>query len=117
DMRLAAPALALAAIVMAVVATVNLAYGPAAARAFKDLQFAVRNNFASLLLQPGVFKSVRPGVTLYVRDQLNNREFSGIMLHDDRERGGRATMMAERGIVTATPGGLRLVLVNGNRQH
>lgn len=117
DIRLAAPAIALSLIVAGAVALVNLGYAPAAAQAFKDLQFLVRNNVAGMLLQSGVFRSLRPGVTFYVREQLPDQQFSGIMIHDERDESAPVTMMAESGAVTATPNGLRVFLVNGNRQQ
>ena len=117
DLKLAAPALVLSLFVAGAVALVNLVYAPVAARAFKDLQFLVRNNVAGMLVQSGVFRSLRPGVTFYVREQLQDQQFSGILIHDERNEAAPVTMMAEHGSITATPTGLRVFLVSGNRQQ
>ncbi len=117
DGRLASPAIALALLVATTVALVNLSYAPAAARAFRDLQFAIRNNIAGFLLQPGVFKAIRPGITFYVREHVEAGEFEGILIQDDRDPMVRVTMMAERGTVTPTATGVRVVLADGNRQQ
>ena len=117
DARLAAPALLLSLVVAGTVALVNLVYAPAAAHAFKDLQYMVRNNVAGMLLQSGVFRSLRPGITFYVREQVDGQQFSGILIHDERNEASPTTMMAESGSISVTPTGLRVFLVNGNRQQ
>ena len=117
DPRLSLPPLLLALLVAGAVALVNLIYAPLAARAFKDLQFTVRNDMAGLLIQPGVFKALHPGVTFYVREQFDRQSFGGILIHDERDERAPVTMMAARGSVTLTPTGLRVFLVDGNRQQ
>lgn len=115
--RLARPALVLAAILAAVVGYLNIDLAPRSARSFKDLETAIRNDIITLLSQPGSFQSVVKGVTIYVREQIGDREYTGILIHDARNPNRRITWMAERAAIVSTPEGPRAVLVNGNRQE
>lgn len=115
--QLAAPALALGIMVMAAVLAINLYLMPAGFRAFKDRQFEIRNSYASVLLQEGVFNTPVEGLTIYVRERRSSGELSGIMVHDERDPVEPATVMAERGTLVATPEGPRFVLANGSRQQ
>lgn len=115
-MRLAAPALALSGLVMLICYALNLYYMPAAYRYFKDLQFAVRTNYAQVLLREGAFNEIGNGVTVYVRERASNGELLGIFIHDRRENGEPVTMLAERGALVQTGEGPRVVMANGNRQ-
>lgn len=115
-MRLAAPALALAALVMAVCYALNVYYMPAAYRHFKDLQFAIRNSYTQVLLREGTFNDIGNGVTVYVRERSPSGELIGIFIHDRRDNGEPVTMMAERGALVPTPEGPRVIMINGNRQ-
>ena len=89
---------------------------PLAYRQFKDLQFSIRHNYSSVLLQEGAFNTVADGVTVYVRERHNDGELLGILVHDERDPAKPVSMMAERGALVQTPNGPRVVMVNGNRQ-
>ncbi len=115
-MRLAAPALALAGGVMMVCYALNVYYMPAAYRHFKDLQFAIRNNYTQVLLRGGAFNEVGNGVTVYVRERAANGELLGIFIYDRRENSEPVAMMAERGALVHTEQSPRVILINGNRQ-
>jgi lipopolysaccharide export system permease protein len=115
--QLAAPAVALAIMVMAAVLAINLYLMPAGFRAFKDKQFEIRNSYASVLLQEGVFNTPVEGLTIYVRQRESSGELRGIMAHDERDPVEPATLIAERGTLVSTPDGPRFVLANGSRQQ
>ena len=51
---------------------------PASNRAFKDLQFEIRNRFVSSLIQEGTFTTISDKLTIYIRSR------------DDRGRSGRS---------------------------
>lgn len=115
-LRLAAPALTLSGLVLLVCYALNIYYMPAAYRHFKDLQFAIRNNYTQVLLREGAFNDIGNGVTVYVRERAANGELLGIFIHDRRASGEPVTMMAERGALVQTEGSPRVILVNGSRQ-
>lgn len=114
--NLARPALSVMAAVMAFCYLLNLYLMPLSYREFKDLQFSIRNNYSSVLLQEGTFNTVAEGVTVYVRERHSDGELLGILVHDERVPEKPVTMMAEHGALVQTANGPRVVMINGNRQ-
>ncbi len=115
-------ALARAALLTGAAATVllyalSLYFLPAANRAFKDLQFEIRNRFASVLVQDGVFNTISDKLMVYVKSRAEDGELIGILIYDDRQPERPVTVFAERGAMANTPQGPRLLLVNGTRQQ
>lgn len=116
-LRLAGPALTLAALVAALNYLLVLYMIPLSAGTFRDTQYEFRANVANLLLQEGVFNTPVPGLTVYVRERLPSGELLGILVHDNRDAQRPSTMMAERGALVRTPQGPRFLMINGNRQQ
>lgn len=117
DASLGKPALAMAVVVMAVCYAVNLYFMPVAYREFKDLQFRIRTDYSSVLLQEGVFNTLAPGITVYVSERRPNGELLGVLAHDTRVPDKPVTMMAETGeMIRSEDGQPRVLMVNGNRQ-
>ncbi len=115
--QLAWPALVLGGF-FCIVGYVNSLYLlPSSYREFKDLQFFIRNNYASLLLQEGVFNTPVDGMTVFLRRREDNGVLRGIMVHDNRDQARPVTMMAETGRLVQTPSGPRFILEQGNRQE
>jgi lipopolysaccharide export system permease protein len=90
---------------------------PAANRAFKDLQFQIRHQFVSAVLQEGTFTPLADRLTVYVRERAQSGELTGILIQDDREKGKSVTIIADRGVLVETASGPRVVMENGNRQQ
>src|SRR4051794_6380287 len=90
---------------------------PAANRAFKDLQFEIRNQFVSAILQEGTFTTVSERLTVYVRARDENRELLGLLVQDERDKDKPVTIIAERGAIVDTGSGPRIVMLTGNRQQ
>jgi lipopolysaccharide export system permease protein len=116
-LQLARPVLVLAAIVCAVGYSLTLYFLPLAYRAFKDLDFAVRNDFAGIMLREGSFNTIGPGITIYVRTREASGDLVGLLLHDARRADQHVSMIAERGRLAIGDSGPRIVLVQGNRQE
>ena len=114
---LAVPAVVVSVTVAIVCYLLTLYLQPLGFRTFKDLQFSVRSNYASVLVQEGVFNTLVDGVTVFVRAREANGELTGIFVHDARDPDKPTTMMAERGALVQTDNGPRFVLVKGNRQE
>ena len=117
QLQLGRPALRLALIVTLVVYSITMYFLPASYRTFKDLQYELRNDFSTVLLQEGTFNTVTEGITVYVRKRTAEGELRGILVHDTREPKNSVTMMAERGALVKGDDGPRVVMVNGNRQQ
>jgi lipopolysaccharide export system permease protein len=90
---------------------------PAANRGFKDLQFQIRNNFASVLVQDGVFNSISDRLMVYDMGRNDAGDLIGLVIYDLRDPAKPVTLFAERGAFADTPDGPRLLLVNGTRQQ
>ena len=116
-LALARPVLMLAGIAWLVLMSLSVYFLPASNRAFKDLQFEIRNRFVSSLLQEGTFTTVSDKLTIYIRARDERGELIGLLINDDREPRRPVTILAERGVFADTPAGGRIVMVNGNRQQ
>jgi lipopolysaccharide export system permease protein len=114
---LAKPALILAAIAFFILMSLSAYFLPASNRAFKDMQFEIRNRFVSSLIQEGTFTTISDKLTIYIRSRDERGEVVGLLVNDNREPHRPVTILAERGLFADTPAGSRIVMVNGNRQQ
>lgn len=113
---LAKPALGVALLSTCVCYFLTLFYLPYSYQQFKELQFSIRNDFSSVLLQEGSFTDL-DGLTVYVREVGRDNELLGILVHDSRDPDAQTTMMAKHGALLRTDEGPRIVLLDGNRQE
>lgn len=95
----------------------TLFFLPAANRSFKDLQFEIRNRFASVLIQDGVFNTISDRLMIYVKSRDESGDLLSILIYDRRQPDKPVTVFAERGAIANTPDGPRLLMVNGTRQQ
>lgn len=95
----------------------SLAAVPASMRAFKDLQWSIRNDVSQVLLREGTFNQLSPGLTVYVRDRDANGSLLGVMIQDSRTTGQAVTLMAKRGSVGSSDEGPVIHLDDGSRQE
>jgi lipopolysaccharide export system permease protein len=114
---LAKPVLMLAGIAFLVLMSLSVYFLPASNRAFKDLQFEIRNRFVSSLVQEGTFTTISDKLTIYVRSRDDRGEVVGLLINDSRNPERQVTIVAERGAFVDSPAGSRIVMVNGNRQQ
>ncbi len=117
NIQLALPGLVLALVVTGIGYANSLYLVPTAFRQFRDLQYQIQRDFSHVLLQPGVFNTPAPGLTVYVRDQQAGGELSGILVHDERKQDRPVTMMAERGMLLQGDNGPLIVLERGSQQE
>jgi lipopolysaccharide export system permease protein len=116
-LALARPVLILAGIAFLMLMSLSAYFLPASNRAFKDLQFEIRNRFVSSLLQEGTFTTIADKLTIYIRNRDDRGEVAGLLIHDNRDPKRPVTILAERGLFAETPAGSRIVMANGNRQQ
>ncbi len=115
-LAMARPALAVATFAILAGYLLNLVIVPASLRDFREFQFEIRNRIAAYLLQEGVFTPVTDDVTVYVRSRAPDGSLRGILVDDARQKGARATILAERGQLAEGPAGPQVILFNGSRQ-
>jgi lipopolysaccharide export system permease protein len=114
---LARPVLMLAGIALVILASLSVYFLPASNRAFKDLQFEIRNRFVASLVQEGTFTTIADKLTIYVRSRDDRGEVVGLLINDSRNPQREVTIVAERGAFVDSPAGSRIVMLNGNRQQ
>ncbi len=90
---------------------------PVADRAFRDLQFEIRNRFISSLIQEGTFTTVSDKLTFYIRSREANGDVAGLLINDSRDPQRPVTILAETAAFVDTPTGPRIIMVNGDRQQ
>src|SRR5215472_11081395 len=110
--RLAMPALLLGAIGTVLLFGLVSYLLPAINREFKDLQFEIRNRFASALIQEGVFNTIADRLSVYVRSRDRRGDLSGILIHDLRDPRKPVTLLAERGAFVNASEGPRVLMMN-----
>jgi len=114
---LAGPALIAGLATVAVLYSLSLYLVPSANRAFKDLQFQIRNRFATVLIQDGVFNTLSDRLMVYDLGRNEAGELQSLIIYDLRDQAKPVTIFAERGAFVDTPEGPRLFMVNGIRQQ
>ena len=116
DLDLARPVVALGIAGVTVCYFISLYLLPVSFKQFRDLQDDVRNNFSVRLIQEGAFTNFGEELTIYVRERVGD-EVRGILVQDNRDKSRTVTMMAERGTVTFSETGPRVLMGRGNRQE
>src|SRR3954468_20627711 len=76
---LARPVFILAGIGCAALLSLSAYFLPASNRAFKDLQFEIRNRFVSALLQEGTFTTVSNKLTIYIAERDTRGQVTGLL--------------------------------------
>ncbi len=90
---------------------------PRSVQGFREMQWGIRNDLTSVLLQEGAFNKFGDGLIIYVRSRGADGELLGILVHDKRNPEKPVTLMAEKGALVFTAAGPRVLLINGNRQQ
>ena len=114
--RLARPALLVSVIITLLCYIMTLYLIPLSYRAFKELQFQIRHSYTDVLLREGVFNTIANDITVYVRARHESGELRGIIVHDNRDKRQKVTLIAEKGALVVTDAGPRVFMQNGNRQ-
>lgn len=114
---IARPILLVSLVVALAVYAINLYFLPAGMRAFKDRVFEIRGDLVAVMLREGHFTTPIDGVTVYVRETDPSGDIRDILVHDNRKPDAAETYQAQRGRITRTPEGPRLVMWNGTLQR
>jgi lipopolysaccharide export system permease protein len=116
-LELARPVFMLAGIAFLILLSFSAYFLPAGNRAFKDLQFEIRNRFVSALLQEGTFTTISDKLTIYIAGRDAQGQVTGLLINDDRNPQQPVTLLAERGAFVDDGQGSRIIMVNGSRQR
>ncbi len=117
-MALARPALLMAALTTIVLWMMTMWLGPASLSNMQQMRQVVKAQYSTLLFREGVFNSVAPGLTVFIRDKSSNGELYGIVIHDSRKKTEPAvTVLAKRGVIVGTDEGQQVLVYDGSRQN
>jgi lipopolysaccharide export system permease protein len=114
--RLAWPALIVAGVGTLVMLSLSIYFLPASRNAFKDLQFKIRNQFTSVILQDGTFNVVSDTLTVYVHERDASGDLQGLLIEDRRDPKKPVILTAERGATVQVDGTPRVLMINGTRE-
>jgi lipopolysaccharide export system permease protein len=114
---LAKPALWSAAAAALACLALTLIIVPQSLRAFREIQWAMRNDVSQVLLREGAFNQIANGLTMYVRERGDSGVLHGILVHDARTPGAVTTLLAEEGTLAGGANGPTVRLINGSRQQ
>ena len=115
-LRILTPAL-FAAIIICAIGYLNAMWLlPIAKGHFKQIQFELRHNRGSLMLETGTFNAVSDNLTVYAKKRDKNGAMLDLLVHDARKPGKPITWVAERGQIVRNAGGYpQLLLDNAAR--
>jgi lipopolysaccharide export system permease protein len=113
--KLAQPALLLGTVGLLVMLSISVYFLPASKNAFKDLQFAIENQFTSAFLQEGTFNTVSNTLTIYVQTRSAAGELHGLLIFDTRDPEKPITLTAENGLIVQVDDKPRVLMRNGTR--
>lgn len=111
------PALIFSLLATLISYSISLYFLPASYREFKDMQIFIRNNYASVLLQEGVFTNPSAGLTVYVKEKDALGTLKGLIVHDSRTKDKTYTVTAQEATLENTPKGPIFILRNGSHQE
>ena len=117
SLRLALPALTLAALVVVIGGALTMWITPAANRSLVSVQYSVRDSTSAFMIRPGVFNDLAEGLTFFARRRGAEGTLEDILVHDVREPLKPVTVMAKTGRFTIEDGMPQVAVFQGRRQE
>jgi lipopolysaccharide export system permease protein len=114
---LSKPALILASAIGLLSYALTLWIAPESVRAFRELQWSIRQDITHLVLKEGEFTDIGNGIVVFVGERAADNVLSNILIWDTRNPQKEVTVMAERGALVTGAAVPRIHLVNGARQE
>ena len=116
-MRLARPSIIMAILTMIALLFITMWLAPVSQRGLNELRQVIKAQYSTLLFREGVFNSIGPGLTVFIRSRAGDGTLRGVMIHDSRpENKSPVTVLAKGGVVVATNTGQQVVVYDGSRQ-
>ncbi|MEN9856345.1 MAG: hypothetical protein RLZZ157_1471, partial [Pseudomonadota bacterium] len=115
--RVAAPAFKLAAGAALVALFFNLFVQPIALREMRERLFAIRSDFASMLVREGEFRVSPQGLMVYAQRVDRSGVMTGLMISDHKTSAVPTLFVAQSGVIAKPDTGPVIVLKNGSMQR
>ena len=105
------------ALMTCVLAVITLYLMPLGSQTLRDRTAEIRADVAAALIQDGKFLHPAPGLTVYIREAPTPQTMRGLFVSDSRKPEDRVVFHAQRGALTQTEEGPRLVMFDGMAQR
>jgi lipopolysaccharide export system permease protein len=115
--RVAAPAFRLAIGATIVALAINLFVQPVALREMRERLFAIRSDFASVMVREGEFRSTSEGLMIYAQKIDRSGIMTGMMISDSKSGTIPVVFAAQTGVISKPDTGPVIVLRNGSIQR
>jgi lipopolysaccharide export system permease protein len=115
--RVAVPAFRLAIVAMIVALAINLFAQPVALREMRERLFAIRSDFASMMVREGEFRSTSEGLMIYAQKIDRTGLMTGLMISDSKSGSVPVVFVAQTGTIAKPDTGPVIVLRNGSIQR
>lgn len=117
-LRLAAPALALAALMTVALLLLTSFVSPLSAVKLLSLRDEVQTKYSTFLLREGVFNTFGDDLTVYLRRRGPQGDLYGLMIHDMREKDTPSVIItAKRGHISTDEDTPSIIVYDGIRQQ
>jgi lipopolysaccharide export system permease protein len=114
---IAKPALIFGTLVMCLGFLISSYLLPYSYSKFRDMQYYFRDNYASLMLEEGIFNTPISGLAVYVKKKTDNGTLEGILVHDSRIPDKPITYMAEQASLERGQKGMVFRMQRASRQQ
>lgn len=114
---IAKPVLFVAILMTAFTYFISLYLLPASYREFKDKSSFYRDNYATIMLEEGVFNNRIKNLTIHAEETTRDGKLKSIFVYDNRNQSKPVTIMAKKGHFFKTENSTKLSLDDGNRQE
>jgi lipopolysaccharide export system permease protein len=114
---LSVPALILAGGVTLLSYALTLWIAPESVRAFRELQWAIRQDVTHLVLKEGEFTDIGDGIIVFIGERDADNVLSKVMISDTSKANKEVIVMAEKGALVSGAAVPRIHLINGTRQE
>jgi lipopolysaccharide export system permease protein len=115
--RVAAPAFRLAVVATIIALAINLFVQPVALREMRERLFAIRSDFASMMVREGEFRSTSEGLMIYAQKVDRTGIMTGMIIADSSSGSVPVVFIAQTGTIAKPAAGPVLVLRNGSIQR
>lgn len=115
--QVASPAFRLAIIATVIALLINIFVQPLALREMRERLFAIRSDFASMLVREGEFRSATEGLMIYAQKIERTGVMTGMMISDTKNRDAPVVFVAQTGQITKLDSGPIIQLKNGSIQR
>jgi len=116
NVELTKPVLKLATIICLIVYGLNFYFYPLANQYYRSSKNEIINNVTASILSPGEFTTFKK-MTFYIKEKINSQYVTGLLVYDQRNPQRPVSIVAEKAQIVELKNGLRLILINGNRQE